>query len=259
LICGQDTTNKDYMARITAVHQLPANLAPAEIQALVWLLHQKYASQGDLTQESLAALKNDILDALIQQTHLPSDLGRTIVEMYRDRSADLIWRDYCVQHFPMYYERRWSNSGTEVAPASVADDPERREILAAFDEALREKENGIAGTALLSLYRLSGKCPEATVSGIGEKALALAQDGACEVQTRISAVAVCGLTGRAEILPEARILAQTAEVLPLRLASIAVIGTLGNAQDKELLESLRVGPDKKLIPAIDAALRKLRR
>jgi hypothetical protein len=134
-----------------------------------------------------------------------------------------------------------------------------REILPAFDEALLEKENGIAGTALLSLYRLSGKCPEATVSGIGEKALALAQDGACEVQTRISAVAVCGLTGRTEILPEARILAQTAEVLPLRLASIAVIGTLGNAQDKELLESLRAGPDKKLIPAIDAALSKLLR
>jgi hypothetical protein len=67
------------------------------------------------------------------------------------------------------------------------------------------------------------------------------------------------LTGKAEILPEARILAQTAEVFPLRLASIAVIGSLGNAQDKELLESLRAGPDKNLIPAIDAALSKLLR
>jgi hypothetical protein len=246
LICGQDT-NKSYMARITAAHQLGRNLSAAEIQALYWLLRQKCASQGDLNQESFAALKNDILDALIRQQSMPPDLGREIVGMYRDHSTDPLWRDYCVQHFAAYYERMW--------PAAAPDDPDRKDILAAFDEALQERDNDIAGAALLGLYGLSGKCTEA--DAVGDKALAMAKDGACAAQTRVTAVAVCGLTGKAEILPEARILAQTAEVLPLRLASIAAIGSLGTQQDKELLAGLRAGPDERLYKAVDAALKKL--
>ena len=249
LICGQDT-NKSYAARITAAHQLGANLSPTEIQALYGLLHQKSASQGDLSPEAFAALKNDILDALIAQTVLPPDLGKEIVGMYRDRSTDPLWRDYCVQHFTMYVERLGLSTGAPV-------DPDRAEIFKAFHEALQEKDSGIAGTALLSLYRLSNKAPEADLPTIGQNALAMAKDATCAVQTRVTAVGICGLTGKTEILPEARILAQTAEVLPLRLSAIATIGSLGGAQDKELLEGLRAGSDARLYKALDAALKKL--
>lgn len=257
LICGQDN-DKGYVARITATHQLGTNLSPVEIQALYWQLHQKYSSQGDLTQESLAALKNDVLDALIRQQPVPADLGAEIIGMYRDRSTDPLWRDYCVQHFALYYDRMWPVSGDGVAVAPVSNDDGRKDILAAFDEALQEKENGNAGAALLGLYSLSGKCPEVTLANVGKNALLMAQDGTCAAQTRVTAVAVCGLTGMTDILPEARILAQTADVLPLRLASIAVLGSLGNAQDTELLEGLRAGSDEKLYVALDAALKKLK-
>ena len=226
LICGQGD-DKRYPARMKAVHELGNNLSAAEIQALYWLLYQKCANQGDLTQESLAAIKNDVLDVLIRQPQVPAGLGREIVGMYRDHSTDPLWRDYCVQHFASYYDRMWSDASVS-GQTQAADDPDRKEIMAAFSEALQERANGNAGAALLGLYSLAGKCPEA--NGVGDNALTMAKDDACPVQTRVTAVAVCGLTGKADILPEARILAQTAEVLPLRLASIATIGSLGNAQ-----------------------------
>ena len=249
LICGQGDT-KDYRARIVAVHQLGTGLSADDVQALYWLLHQKFATQGDLSPEAFAALKNDALEALLRQATIPSDLGKEMVGMYRDRTTDLVWRDYLVQHFPMYVERRWPDAN---APA----DPGRAEIFKAFDEALQEKDNGIAGTALLSFYRLVGKAPEADPATIGQNALALAKDGTCAVQTRVSAVGICGLTGQIAILPDARILAQTAEAIPLRLAAIATIGSLGTQEDRELLESLKAGSEERLHKAADAALKKL--
>ena len=261
------------MARMTAIHQLGLHLSADEVHALYWLLRQKYLSQGDLSQESFAALKNDVLDALIRQQPVPPDLGQEIVGMYRDHATDPLWRDYCVQHFAMYYGRMWSKSdmegGTSPAPAAATsssaaasrfpDDPDRNDILSAFDEALLEKDNGIAGTALLGLYSLaSGGYAEVAATAIGDKALAMALDETCAVPTRITAIGICGLTGKAEVLPVARILAQTSDVLPLRLSSIATIGALGATQDLELLEGLRAGKDERLYKAINGSLKKLR-
>lgn len=250
LICGQGET-KDYRTRIVAVHQLGTSLCAEDVQALYWLLRQKSSSQADLSPEAFATLKNDTLEALLRQSTLPADLGNEILGMFRDCTTDPVWRDYCVQHLPMYIERRWPDV---TAPA----DPDRAEIFTAFNEGLQEKDSGIAGTALLSLYRLVGKTPEADFAAIRQNALTIAQDGSCASETRVTAMGICGLTGQTAILPEARILAQTAEVLPLRLASIATIGCLGTQQDKELLESLRSGSDVRLFKAADAALKRLK-
>ena len=65
------------------------------------------------------------------------------------------------------------------------------------------------------------------------------------------------ITGVSAILPMARINAQTADVLPLRLASIAAIGQVGTAEDRELLESLLAGTDKSVHKAADSTLKKL--
>jgi HEAT repeat protein len=55
----------------------------------------------------------------------------------------------------------------------------------------------------------------------------------------------------------ARINAQTAAVLPLRLASIAAIGQVGTTEDRELLESLLAGTDNSVHKAATVALKKL--
>ena len=256
LICGQES-DKTYKSRLNAVQQLKSDLSLTEIQALYWFLRQNSTNDTALNLSDFAAIKNDVLDALIRQQPVPPDLQQEMVEMFRDHSMDLIWRDYCVQHFSLYYDRVWPEPGAVDIPTQTPADSERSDLFKAYDEALLEKDTGIAGTALLGLYRLSERCPEADASILGNKALVLAKDETSAAQTRVTAVAICGLTGKAEFLPDARILAQTGDVLPLRLAAIAVIGSLGGQQDKEFLEGLRAGSDKRISKAVDAALVKL--
>jgi len=249
LIAGQ-AEEKGLEARLTAVHNLGKSLTPQEIEALYWFLGNRVDKQ-DLDSLSLNAIKNDVLDSLVSQQKLPPDLMENLIRNFQDKTMDVTWRDYCVQHFSIYYETQWAQDDANRLAA-----PERMGLMKAYDEALTEPENGIAGTALVGLARLSTLYPEINRQQLGEKALRLAQDSKSDVQTKIAAINVCGATGAAAILPMARVQAQTAEVLPLRLASIAAIGQVGTAEDKELLESLLAGTDKSVHKAATAALKK---
>ena len=251
LIAGQ-AEEKGLEARLTAVHNLGKSLSPKEIEALYWFLGNRLDKQAGLDNLSFNAIKNDILDGLIAQQKLPPDLGDKLIQYFRDKTMDVTWRDYCVQHFSIYYETQWGRDDANRLTA-----PGRSELMSAYYEALAEPGNGIAGTALVGLERLSTLYPEINRQQLGEKALGLAKDGRSDVQTKIAAINVCGETGTSAILPMARINAQTAEVLPLRLASIAAIGQVGTAEDRELLESLLAGTDNSVHKAATVALKKL--
>ncbi len=251
LIAGQ-AEDKGLDARLIAVHNLGKSLSPKEIEALYWFLGNRLDGQFDLDNLSFNAIKNDILDVLVAQNNIPPDLGAQILQFFRDKTMDVTWRDYCVQHFSTYYETKWGwDDSTRLTM------PERVELMRGYDEALAEPENGIAGAALVGLERLSTLYPEINRQQLGEKALKLAKDGRSDIQTRIAAINVCRATGAASILPIARINAQTAEVLPLRLASIAAIGQVGTAEDRELLESLLAGTDNSVHKAASTALKNL--
>jgi len=251
LIAGQ-AEDKGLEARLIAVHNLGKSLGQKEIEALYWFLGNRLDGQFDLDNLSFNAIKNDILDALVAQNNTPPDLGEKLLQYFRDKTMDVTWRDYCVQHFSTYYETKWGrDDSTRLAL------PERIQLMRGYDEALAEPENGIAGTALVGLERLSTLYPEISRQQLGEKALKLAKDGRSDIQTRIAAINVCGATGTSSILPTARINAQTAEVLPLRLASIAAIGQVGTSEDRELLESLLAGTDSSVHKAASTALKNL--
>ena len=199
LIAGQ-AGDKGLEARLIAVHNLGKSLEQKEIEALYWFLGNRLDGQFDLDNLSFNAIKNDILDALVAQNNIPPDLGEKLLQYFRDKTMDVTWRDYCVQHFSTYYETKWGrDDSTRLAL------PERVELMRGYDEALAEPENGIAGAALVGLERLSTLYPEISRQQLGEKALKLAKDGRSDIQTRIAAINVCGATGASSILPIARI------------------------------------------------------
>lgn len=244
-IAGQ-TITKGHNIRLAAIHTLPDDLNPQDINALYWFLHQPHSAQGDMDLLTFNALKNDILDALLRQKELPSDLGSEIIGMYRERGFDTVWHDYCVQHFAPYYE------------ATKINAQEQKAILQAYDEALKEKDSSVAGSALIGLERLSQAHGEVSRDTVASLALSFAQDESCGVQTRITAIAIAGQMGKAEILPTARILAETGEPTSIRLAAVGAIGNVGTAADTELLQGILAGTDKAVHKAAETALKKIR-
>jgi hypothetical protein len=252
LIAGL-TAQKDYSERSVAIGRLGKNLPRADLEGLYAFLRSDPELYPDLDALSLGALKNDVLDALIAQESLPPDLLTTLLSIYRNPATDLLLRDYCLQHVAPYYERRWP-----IEDAGREKDPARAEALQVYDEALGVKHT-LAGTALLGMVRLSERYPEIDKTKLADRCLASALDDNEDVSTRITATGLCAALGQTNVLPVARVLAQTGEPIPLRLAAVNAIASVGTVEDLELLESLAAGSDGSVKNAALSALAKLKR
>ena len=253
LIAGQ-TTRKAYADRAATVHGLGKTLSRADVTGLIAFLESGLDSHPELDVLSLNALKNDALEVLIAQDTLPSDLLPAILDMYGSPKLDVLWRDYCLQHLALYYARRWKPDD-----ATRLDEPDRQATLKAYEDALATTGNGFAGTALLGLARLSEQYPEIDRAKVAERSLASALNEQNDAATRITAMGLCGRLGQKDVLPTARIVAQTGENTPLRLASIGTIGLLGTSEDLELMESLAAGTDEAVRSAAKSAIKRLAR
>lgn len=252
LIAGL-TGQKDYAARIAAVHSLGKALSRVDVEGLYAFLMSRLDDHPGLDALSLGALKNDALQALIRQDALPPDLLPAMAGMWRDASMDATWRDYCIQHVAMYYERRWGPQD-----ASRLDDPERKEAMALYDEALASRGDGFAGTAMIGMARLSERYPEIDKERLSKEALAAVQGGrGDDAATRVTAMGVCGLLKRTDALPTARILAQAGEDTTLRVAAIGTIGLIGTAEDLDLVQSLAAGSDEAVRKAAKVAEKRI--
>lgn len=241
-----------YRDRMIDIHALGNNLSKEEVNALLDFLHLGADTRGNLNLLAFNAIKNDILDALIKTEPLPENLGAEIMSMYREQSLDVVWRDYCVQHFAPYYDKKWP-PGT---PADK-DDPEKAAILTAFREALSETQDTIAGTALIGLECISASHADVSRAWVASNALALAADEGAAAAPRLTALQICSITGAREVLPTASILAQTGETLPLRLSAVATLSELGGSADRELLQSLSADAEPLVAKAANKAMNKL--
>jgi hypothetical protein len=207
----------DYLARMREVGGLGCDLPASQVRALLSQLDVHYDPQGGLSLTEFSAIRNDTLDALLRQRQLPEGLGLKIVRMYRDASEDLVWRDYCVQHFAIYYEERWA------AGPAPAQDAEAQAIQSAYRDALRERGN-MPGTALIGLARLSRRYPEFDREAIGGQALGFVRDEGRPAEVRTTAMQICVELGVSAALPSARRLAESGSSVPLRLSALAAIG-----------------------------------
>lgn len=245
ILTGEGFEKSGYNDYQAALRDLTRNLSPADIDALTAFLEIKADDRADMRAIAFNGVKNDVLDVLLRQEVLPEDIGPLLVRMYRDKSYDDMWRDYCVQFMATYYERRWpvQPDGNESTSDGGEESPERAAIEDACRDALMEKHSTIAGTALLGLESLSRSNPRFDREWIGKTAEAIVSDPASGEPACISALRVAASLGRAGVLPEARIIAQIGETPTLRMAAIATLGDLGLPDDAELLEALSSAGD----------------
>lgn len=239
---------RGYARRIKAVHELPHTLPPKAIEVLSLFVQLPYSKDDGLREIEHEALRNDVMEKLTRQDNLPPGLGTLLVELYRDPKQGDVWRDYCVQFFSTYYERKWK------ADAVDEGDSERAAMLQAFEDALRETDKTIAGTALLAVDRLSANYGEFSRAAIASNAVLLAANDAAFAPIRMTALLVCEQHGVRDALPTARILAQTGENTHLRMVAIKTLGSMGEPRDEELLKSMAKDPDTNVAAVAAMAL-----
>ncbi|MEI6211813.1 MAG: hypothetical protein WCR06_09335 [bacterium] len=252
IILGLDKTKKDYKSRVKALRELTRDLQENDKLALLHFLDAKSVAQKDMRPLEFNGLKNDVLDVLLRQNQVPSGISKQLVSMYRDSGQDDVWRDYCVQYMSVCYE---ATKPTGVA--SNAPDMTRKEIETAYWDAARETDKTIAGTSLIALEQLSRTHPEFDRDKVTHAALETVANDHCAEAPRITALRICAMTGANDVLPSARILAQTGETIPLRMAAVATVGDLGGREDVELLKSMAADSEKRISNIASSAVARL--
>ena len=252
IIVGIDPQGTHYNARVKAMRQLTRRLSADDCQALQLFLAGKFSGKGVLKPLEFEGLKNDVLGVLLRQEHVPDGLSRLVIDMYHDTASAEVWRTYCLQFMVPCYDAVASAATPDTHAAA-----ERQEILDAYQGALDKKNSPLAGTSLICMETLSHAHPEFNRDKIAGTAVAMATDETCGESTRITALSICAIMGRTEILPVAQIVAQTGDTVPLRMAATAAVGDLGGKSDQELLRSLSADNDKRMAACSISALRRL--
>ena len=167
-----------------------------------------------------------------------------LLDMIASKQYAPVIIDYCIQHL-----------GAMVG--SVSDDPTKARIRETFVAAAKDLGETYSGPALYSLAEMpnrskseSAELRRLTVAACGESVNPIA---------RISAIQLAGERGYREALPMLRdILSGTLRDVVLDMAVVGSIGLMGDAGDVQLLESFRPRGGRRLKPAIDAAVQRIK-
>ena len=144
------------------------------------------AEQGVSDIPRLTSDKNQIMDALLNQSQIPADYGETMVALFRDQSQDVLTRDFAVQHIGLYapaLERRG-----EYAP----DSADARECRAALFEAAGDTRTIVAAAAFRALADIANFDSRIDASRLDSLLVASAADASSAPASRSMAVQLCG-------------------------------------------------------------------
>jgi len=233
-------------ARLAAVRALrDQTLSAAEIGAL-WAFLGETPEQANLPMKDLNHLRNDVLHTLVYHSPVLPDVVPRLARMYRDRSRDRTWRDYCIQFLGQAYRR-----------ASAPDCALARDVLF---EAAAKRTVPTAGTALIALSD-NIESPAIDREQVETAALEIAASPKASPGARMTAFQVCAKLGVDEALPHARQAAsgETAKSITVRMAATASLGSLGDESDRELLAKLSRSGETRIRRAAAEALRRLGR
>lgn len=194
---------------------------------LIW----NYLETGAGDDAEKAAIKNNLLDQLVEQEPLPKDLGDGLLRLYRNRDLTVVVRDFTLQHFAPYLRRVLANGTARVDPAATR-------LLAELRDAVRNGEGMAGASALLGLESLISTSGPVTAAHVGGEAVRLATDSNRDPALRATALQVAMHLERRDVLPAARAAVQPGQPLVLRLSGVNCLGTLGDTSDAAQLKQV---------------------
>lgn len=240
IVVGADpaTTNR-YLARSRAVETLGDDLSPGEIRMLLDYLSSLH---DPLRPERVAALKNDVMNALRRQRVPPTALAPRLIRMFREGRHEPAVLDYCIQHLGAFQER-------------LQDAGQLEDVRKCLREAALRETFSYSGTALIALTRLPHPA-ESDRAFLMSRTVAIAGNASAHEAARITAMQIASELGHVDALPTIRAVAESSEIsVSLRTAAIGALGVFGDKSDAERLKRLLDGnPNPRLLPALNAAL-----
>ena len=199
-----------------------------DVEVLMEFLSCQMPADSKLRPLSFNSVRNDTLEILLRQKELPDGMGELLTGVYNNPEQDDMWRNYCIQFMELYYERQAKESGVTNQLQSVQD---------FLWDALDERDNSNAGTALLALDKLSRNHDEFAKEEIRAAMIDLAIDEQASLANRVTALRLCGEQGNFQALEPARDLAANGNTTMIRCAAIATLGELGTEEDYVQLET----------------------
>jgi hypothetical protein len=218
-------SNQLYLNEMSRINGLGDRLSPSEIKELYEYLEKPVNSFAGLDAAEINAIKNQIMDKLLEQRVLPGDLGMKLTELFKNKKNDELLRNYSLQHFEPLLQQKVTRG------IFLSDASDVVEVRSAFVSALDEKNNSIAGTALLGMERATALDPKLDRDLVSRKAVQYAGDSGCDVRTRIAAVEVCGVMKREDAITVVRELANKSDPVSLQVAAICTLGHIGGNSD----------------------------
>jgi len=256
-----------YQERLAAMRMLGREMSTNDVAVLMGFLKDPMPEDAKLRPLSYNSIRNDAYEILLRQEELPEGMGELLIEGYNRPDQDDMWRNYCLQFMPSYYERVATAKGSgarsvlatnEDTPSgdSSSQTPELAVIQETLWDALGERDNSNAGTALLALDKLSRNHEEFKREEINAAMLDLASDESASLANRVTAIRLCGEHKNIQALEAARDLARNADATMLRCAAIATLGEIGTEEDMVFLETLTASRDQRISSIAATSLKK---
>ena len=134
----------------------------------------------------LASEKNQVMDELLNQQQIPSDYGDVMIGLYRDKSQDVLTRDFAVQHIGLYAQALARRGGYD------ADAAESRKLRAALFDAAGETRSIVAAAAFRALADMSEFDSRVDARRLDALISRCAADSSSAPAARAMAVQLCG-------------------------------------------------------------------
>ncbi len=147
LIAAKDFNTKAYQEKYKAVQELDEFIHPKEVEYLLQYLEDPETARQDNLWD--LAIKNDVLQKLVNQRRLHPQLLERMVGMIHNKEHGIVWRDYVMQYFHEYVRQ------VVVENKEVLKPEELESISSTLEEIVKDAEHSMPGTALINLDRIA--------------------------------------------------------------------------------------------------------